>query len=204
MFNPTAEALVSGRPHVSAHATGWWRPSDAIPSQWGNGHNFFSLQNSVYWLHFMIFHWLIFSGPESRILLLKQGLLSGSRLAPMATKLLCCCFALASSSQQKQNHAQQFPPLTEGAVLPTVARVQEGLDGGPSSHAVGKSCFFTGRKKQHLVVCQATYGSVAEALQLGNTLTAGLENAFWLSRSHCPSQHQWETLVVGAAERSCL
>lgn len=89
MFNSTAEPL-----HVSAHATGWGGPSDTIPSQCNNGHNLFSLQNDVYWLHLITFHWLIFSGPEDRILLLKQGLLSRSQLAPVADKLALALAAL--------------------------------------------------------------------------------------------------------------
>lgn len=65
---------------------------------------------------------------------------------------LCRCFALASSSQKKKkNQAQCFSPLTKEALLPTVAQVQEYLDRGPSSHAVSKTGFFLGCKRQRLV-----------------------------------------------------
>lgn len=50
------------------------------------------------------------------------------------------------------------------------------------------------------MVRQVLHDSMAEALQSGNALTAGLENAFWLSRSHCPSRYQREAQVVGGGE----
>lgn len=53
-------------------------------------------------------------------------------------------------------------------------------------------------------MCQVMHDSVSGALQLGNALAAGLENAFQLSQCHSPSRYQHETLVRVAAKRSCL
>lgn len=58
----------------------------------------------------------IFCGPEDRTLLVQQGLLSGSQLVPVTTKLTLSCIG---KFQPTKSHIQ-YPSPTKGALLSRV------------------------------------------------------------------------------------
>lgn len=122
---------------------------------------------------------------------LSRGCAQGSRLAPLATKLalLLLCTGKSQPTRTK-SHRVRFSlnkRITNPHCCPGTGRLIQ--------RSVRKTRFSIGCKKQRFVVCQVMHDSMAEALQLGNVLTTGLENAPWLSQSNCPSQFQQEIQV---------